>query len=562
MIKKILKIVLFSFLAVIGFVLLVFIIVNFPVKNKFERVNLGVTFSQRYASDIGLDWKAAYIAMLDDLKVRKIRIPVYWDLVEAEKNKYDFTDIDWQLEEAKKRNAEIILTIGQKVPRWPECFVPQWVADDQERKAELIEFLKITVKRYQNNPEVKNWQVENEPFLSFGICPALDVDLLDREIKTVRQMDKSREIIVTDSGELSTWIPAAERADVFGTTMYRNVYKEGWGYYVYPVGPRFFLIKKWIIEKFADQKNAIVIELQGEPWVSGWTVHQPLEEQFKSMNEKKLAENIEYAQKSGFDTIYIWGVEWWYWLKTTQNISVVWDTAKESFVKNYAEGEKMPEVVKNEDKLSANVIQRNSKEESEKKAMVGKTLEEISIEVPFLSQAPLGVWDERHEEACEEASLIMVNAFLKEKKLDKESGEEEIQKIIDFQIEKYGDYKDTSAEETVTLARDFYGIEHLKVVYDFTKEDIKQYLSQGKPIIIPAAGRNLGNPYFTPPGPLYHNLVLTGFTKDDIIITNDPGTRRGEDYKYKLDVLYEAIHDFTGDKDEIEKGQKAMIVVE
>jgi len=334
MIKKILKICGYAILIVLGIALLLFAIINLPVKNKFDRVNLGVTFSSRYASDIGLDWKDSYLAMLDDLGVRKIRIPVYWDLVEKEKNQYDFADIDWQLEEAKKRNAEIILVVGQKVPRWPECFIPKWVADDKEKRMELIEFLKITTKRYQNNDVIKYWQVENEPFLDFGVCPALDVDLLDQELRTVRQIDPNRKVVVTDSGELSTWIPAAKRADVFGTTMYRNIYKDGWGYYIYPIGPRFFLIKKWIIDKFADQENAIVIELQGEPWIKGWTVNQPVEEQFKSMTEKKLVDNVEYAQKSGFNEIYIWGVEWWYWLKDKQNNPILWDTAKDLFEKN------------------------------------------------------------------------------------------------------------------------------------------------------------------------------------------------------------------------------------
>jgi hypothetical protein len=186
---------------------------------------------------------------------------------------------------------------------------------------------------------------------------------------------------------------------------------------------------------------------------------------------------------------------------------------------------------------------------------------EIKLDVPFISQAPLGVWDQRHEEACEEASLIMLRAYLNNEKLDKNSGETEIQKMIDFEIAKYGDYKDTTAEETVQLARDFYGMNNLEVIYDFTKEDIKKYLSKGNPIIVPAAGRLLGNPNFTPPGPLYHNLVLTGFTKDNLIITNDPGTRKGENYSYKIDVLYEAIHDFTGEKANIEEGRKAMIVI-
>lgn len=558
MIKKILKIIGWVFLGILALALLIFIILNIPVKNKFDKVNLGVTFSNRYASDIGLDWKATYVAMLDELLVRKIRVPVYWDLVEKEKNQYDFSDIDWQLAEAKKRNAEIILVIGQKVPRWPECFVPKWIADDQERKAELIEFLKIVVKRYQSNEEVKYWQVENEPFLNFGVCPPLDTELLDREIKTVRQVDSTKQIIVTDSGELSTWIPAAIRADVFGTTMYRNVYKDGWGYYVYPIGPRFFLIKQWIIEKFANQENAIVIELQGEPWIKGWTTNQPLEEQFKSMNEIKLADNVQYAEESGFDTIYIWGVEWWYWLKNHQNNPVLWETAKKMFLDNY-QGDLS--VMNNGDNLENDKIILQSEITTDNSSKEELSRDEIRISVPFISQAPLGVWDQRHQEACEEASLIMLKVYLNNEKIDKNLAESEIQKIIDFQIAKYGDYEDTNAQETVNLAKDFYGINNLEVIYDFTKDDLIKYLSKGNPIIIPAAGRELGNPNFTPPGPLYHNLVLTGFTKDGLIITNDPGTRKGENYSYKIEVLYGAIHDFTGVKGDIKEGRKAMIVI-
>ncbi|MEF3692113.1 MAG: C39 family peptidase [Candidatus Moraniibacteriota bacterium] len=566
MIKKILKKIGFVFLGIFGVLLLFLIIFNFPVKNKIEKADLGVTFSSRYSADIGLDWRANYTAILDELGVRKIRIPVYWDLVETERDQYNFADLDWQLEEAQKRKVEVILTIGQKVPRWPECFVPKWVEGDQERKKELIEFLKIVVKRYQNNEAVKYWQVENEPFLDFGVCPALDVDLLDQEIKTVKQIDSDREIVITDSGELSTWIPAAKRADVFGTTMYRNVYKEGWGYYVYPLGPRFFLIKKWLIETFINQHKSIVIELQGEPWVAGWTVHQPLEEQFKSMNEEKLVGNVLYAKKAGFDEIYIWGAEWWYWLKEKENRPILWETAQKLFIENSVEklnseasqqAEKIQETPSQEE---LQIIQAEQKENADPKEEK-KELNSIEIEVPFISQAPLGVWDEKHEEACEEASLIMLNAFLENKKLDKNSGEAEIQKMIDFQIEKYGDYKDTSAEETVRLAGDFYGLENLEVIYDFEREAIKEYLAKGKPIIVSAAGRKLFNPYFTAPGPLYHNLILTGFNEKDEIIVNDPGTKRGQNYRYQLNVLYEAIHDFTGDKEEIEEGKKAMIVI-
>lgn len=330
MLKRILKIISWVVLTLVIIIFLLLAYFNFPIKKGTGEVELGVTFSSRYARDIKIDWQANFIALLDDLGVRKIRIPVYWDLVEKEKGQYDFSEVDWQLKEAGKRQAAIILVIGQKVPRWPECAIPSWAQkDDQVRKDSLLKFLNTVVKRYKDNAAVRYWQVENEPFLGFGICPPLDVPFLDTEIGLVRLLDPSRKIIVTDSGELSLWVSAAKRADIFGTTMYRTIWKEGLGYFTYPIGPRFFHFKKWLAEVFTDQKNFIVIELQSEPWISGFTTQRPLAEQFESMDAVQLKDNVEFAQKVGFPEVYLWGVEWWYWLKVEKNIPDLWDQAKE-----------------------------------------------------------------------------------------------------------------------------------------------------------------------------------------------------------------------------------------
>lgn len=331
--RKILKYLLLTVSMVLAAAVLLFVYFNIPVAKENDQAQLGVTFSSRYAGDIGLDWKKTYLAMLDDLGVRKIRIPVYWDLVEKKEGEYDFSDIDWQLAEARKRDAAVILTVGQKVPRWPECAIPDWAAaSDQKRKESLLNFVGTIISRYKDgHPEIEYWQVENEPFLSFGICPKPDGALLDREIAETRRLDPSREVIVTDSGELSLWIQAARRADVFGTTMYRTIYKEGFGYFNYPIGPRFFRFKYGIINLFARQNKAIVVELQAEPWIAGYTTNQPLSEQFKSMNVAKLKENVSYARKVGFPRIYLWGVEWWYWLKNNKDHPELWEAAKELF---------------------------------------------------------------------------------------------------------------------------------------------------------------------------------------------------------------------------------------
>ncbi|HLN18808.1 MAG TPA: C39 family peptidase, partial [Patescibacteria group bacterium] len=185
----------------------------------------------------------------------------------------------------------------------------------------------------------------------------------------------------------------------------------------------------------------------------------------------------------------------------------------------------------------------------------------VLIKVPFSPQAPFAQWDQFHEEACEEASLVMIRYFLIGKSLNKDIAEDEIQKMIKFEIQKYDNYVDSDAQQIVTLAKDFYGINNLKVIYDFKKDDLKKYLARGKPIIIPAAGQLLGNPNFKYPGPPYHALVMIGYD-GNTIITNDPGTRKGEGYRYNIDVLYNAIHDFPGNRDKIVEGRKAMIIIE
>jgi len=228
--------------------------------------------------------------------------------------------------------------------------------------------------------------------------------------------------------------------------------------------------------------------------------------------------------------------------------------------KNVVIGEKEP-VAKKDDGSKENTAQPEENIPAKNETKIPTS---ILIEVPFTSQAPFAKWDAYHEEACEEASLIMLKYYFDGNKLTSKITKKEIQTMITYQLEKYGDYRDSDAEGMVKLYANFYGSlpggKRLEVVYDFSKEDLKKYLSLGHPIVVPAAGRLLGNPYFTQPGPPYHALVLKGYD-GNTIITNDPGTRRGESYEYDINTLYDAIHDFPGNLDDIEKGRKAMIIV-
>lgn len=155
-------------------------------------------------------------------------------------------------------------------------------------------------------------------------------------------------------------------------------------------------------------------------------------------------------------------------------------------------------------------------------------------------------------------SLIMVKHYLDGTSLTLEQAEREVQDMIAWQRDNgYAD--DVNTTELAAIATAYYGL-RTRVMTDVTVASLRAELAQGNPVIIPAGGRLLKNPYFSGEGPFYHMLVVTGYDARGFI-TNDPGTKRGESYWYATDVLMNAIHDWTGVKEEIEKGAKNALVV-
>lgn len=331
--KRILKYFLFGLLGIL--VLLLVFIGYFSVGTppQAEKITWGVNFSQKHSQDLGLNWQENYSALLDDLGAKNLKVAAHWDLFEPEKDKYHFGDLDWQVKEAEKHNAKILLAIGMKTPRWPECHIPEWAASlnkDQQQK-EILEMLEKVVLRYKDSQAIEYWQIENEPFFPFGNCPWVDKEFLKKEVALVKSLDSRHLIIISDSGEGSFWIQAAELGDVVGTTMYRIVWVRQVGVYLnYPFSPTFYWRKAQIIKKFFNKK-VICVEFQSEPWGPKLLYDSPLAEQEKSMNLEQFQKNIEFARKTGLDEFYLWGGEWWYWMKEIQNDPRIWDEAKKLF---------------------------------------------------------------------------------------------------------------------------------------------------------------------------------------------------------------------------------------
>ncbi len=315
---------------------------SLPAVDVNRQIIWGVTFSSKFSKELGLDWHENLRAILDDLQPQNIRIVAYWDEVEKARGKFDFADLDWQVDQASQKNVKIILAVGMKVPRWPECHIPEWVnsLSVEDRENALRDYMTKLIKRYRSNPAIIMWQIENEPYLPFGECPKRGESFLEKEIVAIKNNDSTRKIITTDGGEFGLWSRAARSGDVFGTTMYRKAYPRLigplFGVIEYPIAPNYFRVKEALVKWFnrSPDEKFLVIELQGEPWSPLPLRDTPYQQQIDYFSPQYFESTIGYAKESGFDEYYLWGSEWWYWLGEKHNDWRYWEIAKKIFNAN------------------------------------------------------------------------------------------------------------------------------------------------------------------------------------------------------------------------------------
>ncbi len=283
----------------------------------------GVTFSQPHTTGLGLDWQNVYSAILQDLGVRHLRLNGYWSVIEPTDNQFDFSTIDYQMDKAAQHGATVILGIGRKLPRWPECHTPTWARNLPEEQHQ------------EKHPALRMWQLENEPLLDFGECPPEDRAFLRQEEELVRSLDSLHPMLITDSGELNSWLPAAKFGDVLGTTMYRTVFSkrtQNHFYYDY-IFPAWGYRLKARYVKLWRGKDVLISELQGEPWGTVPFPDMSSDQRAESFSPERFEELRRFAQRTQLPEAYWWGVEYWYWEKETQGNDAYWRLAQMLFSK-------------------------------------------------------------------------------------------------------------------------------------------------------------------------------------------------------------------------------------
>lgn len=297
----------------------------------------GVSFSIQYANELGVDWKANYLALLNDIGFKNLRLMSYWEDIEPQPGQYNFADLDWEMQQAAAHGAKVSLAMGFRQPRYPECHEPQWAAQLPVNQPQwdnaLYSYMHTVVERYKHSPALGSYQLENEAENAwFGSCRggAAPKDRLTTEFNLMKQWDPDHPVMMSLGDEHG--LPLGKPVpDAYGFSIYRIVYSTNTPihfYVTYPITDWYHRLRAAIISHMYH-KPIYIHELQLEPWGNKATENLTIPEQNKSMSVAQIHKSIRFARKTGIKEEYFWGGEWWYWRLTKFHDPGPWNAVKQ-----------------------------------------------------------------------------------------------------------------------------------------------------------------------------------------------------------------------------------------
>jgi len=182
-----------------------------------------------------------------------------------------------------------------------------------------------------------------------------------------------------------------------------------------------------------------------------------------------------------------------------------------------------------------------------------------NLAVPFTTQAPSAIWDDAHKTMQEEASLLMVIHYYDgaSESIDPLVANAAFSVMLDAEIHT-GLAENLSVSDFGTFVESYASM-RFTVVDDPTIDQIKTYISAGTPVLVPVATQKLHNEFYLTDAAPYHFVVIRGYDGESFI-TNDPGTRHGENYSYAQSVIMDAMGDWNGGNPST--GAKRILILE
>jgi hypothetical protein len=334
-----------------------------------DELQIGTTFSPTQSEYLGLNWQDTYLAILQS-GFDVVRLGTYWSQIEPKPDAYDFRTLDWQLDQARRLGVPVVLTVGVKAPRWPEYFIPEWVREhvpikrgDNVARFELVraralKFIRTVVTRYRDDPIIRCWQVENEPFDRSG--PDYwwsDREFVTEEVALVRALDtRRRPIVMTVATYPNGWLRFGARVfqptDPLPDTMRLC---DIVGFNIYPVVSQqignlklYFWTERTARQRYyaglrdyarRNGRSAWIMELQAEPWEPGHLVYTG-DAPLPTANPELARQAFDEFHGLGFSTIFLWGAEYWHFRRVRHQDSGWWNMARGLFQRRKAATDK------------------------------------------------------------------------------------------------------------------------------------------------------------------------------------------------------------------------------
>ena len=170
------------------------------------------------------------------------------------------------------------------------------------------------------------------------------------------------------------------------------------------------------------------------------------------------------------------------------------------------------------------------------------------LPVPYINEAPSGNWSGPWKNACEEASITMVEFYYRGKTtVTIKEAEAFMTMLFEKQNARYGSNANSDAMQFKYLIDNFTSFK-AEIVRNPTIEQIKNEIDKERPVISLHYGFALKNPNipFLPSGTSYHAMVIIGYddTTKEFIVNDDGDTKTGAGHRYGYDLFMSSLHEY------------------
>lgn len=170
------------------------------------------------------------------------------------------------------------------------------------------------------------------------------------------------------------------------------------------------------------------------------------------------------------------------------------------------------------------------------------------LPVLYINEAPSGNWSGPWKNACEEASIAMVDYYYRGKRsVSIREAEEYMTILFEKQNSLYGSNANSDAVQFKYLIDNFTSF-NAQIVRNPTIEQIKEQIDLKHPVISLHYGFALENPNipFLRTGSSYHTMAIIGY--DDaarqFIVNDDGDIKAGAGHRYGYELFMNSLHDY------------------